>query len=375
MTKKNENKKAVKTPKAVTSGETKVKCPVCGTEFAIGEHEHKEQNVTVIGADSGLGTVYLPVSKRAEVLKAAGVDTSKFMSIELPDGYFPADMPDGSRRIMKMDGGRAVTVDASDPVIANIIGGGTVPNRKLFRRWVMSQVFRWLQAPVTADWLTDHGYMYTWKMLIDELHAQTKMHKAGDMENFAARNRWFNKKLVFAMADDYIEQMKANAHSQKTRKCKGVPYIRVNGFPNGIFVTDIYRKMICPLYGVTGEMLSADTPEKLEDAARRFWRMAYGKEWNYNQCAAWKDAYKGAGAYFTMQNLLLFHSCKFPKKNDFYKRGLSDLQMLEMAAESYKQGCGWRLFGLMKQMISENKVDIEAKQIEWAKAKEAKAKH
>jgi hypothetical protein len=106
---------------------------------------------------------------------------------------------------------------------------------------------------------------------------------------------------------------------------------------------------------------------------RNFWKQAKGKEWmwSYKQCARWKDAYKGAGAYFTMQNLLRFHGAKFPKDNDFYMQSRPGLYSLEMAAAHYKDE-GWRLFGLMKQMIEENHIDIEAKRKEWREAKEAR---
>ena len=108
------------------NNETKVMCPVCGTEFAIGEHEHTVKNATVIGADSGLGNVYLPVSKRGEALQAAGIDTSKYFAIQLPTG---------GEQIMKMqEDGKAVPVTQDDPIIQTIMGKGTVPNRNLFRR-------------------------------------------------------------------------------------------------------------------------------------------------------------------------------------------------------------------------------------------------
>jgi hypothetical protein len=71
-----------------------------------------------------------------------------------------------------------------------------------------------------------------------------------------------------------------------------------------------------------------------------------------------------------MQNLLRFHSCTFPKDNDFYKRGRSGLDCLEDAARSYADGEGWRLFGLMKQTIMSNHIDIEAKRKEWREAKQ-----
>ena len=364
-TKKNNNVSGNK------SNETKVVCPVCGSEFAIGEHEHTVKNAVAIGKDSGLGTVYLPVSKRAEALNAAGVGTKK---------YFSMNALDGSECLMTYDdNGRPVPVNEDDRIIRQIIGGGTVPNKNLFRRWVMSQVFRGLSErdyrgrPIGfSKWLERHYYEYQWRMLIDELHAQARMY-GRDMENFEARNRWFNKDVAVAMAEDFIRQLREVALKQKTRNCKGQPYIRVKGFDKGVFVEDIDKKLIHPLQSAVYIMKRCTTPDGLEQAVRSFWSHAYGKEWmwSYKQCARWKDAYKGAGAYFTMQNLLRFHGAKFPKDNDFYERGKSGLQMLDAAAELYWDE-GWRLFGLMKQMIEENHIDIEAKRKEWREAKKAR---
>jgi hypothetical protein len=79
------------------------------------------------------------------------------------------------------------------------------------------------------------------------------------------------------------------------------------------------------------------------------------------------------GAYATMQNLLRFHGCTFPKSSEFYRRNMSDLDMLELAAKTYEHCGGWRLFGLLKLMLKENAVDIKAKRAQWAAAKQAKS--
>ena len=360
-TKNNENKNN-------SANETKVVCPVCGSEFAIGEHEHTVKNAVAIGKDSGLGTIYLPVSKRAEALNKAGIGTKK---------YFSMNALDGTECLMTYDDdGRPVPVNEDDPIIRQIIGGGTVPNKNLFRRWVMSQVFRGLSERDYygrligfSKWLEHHYYEYQWKMLLDELHAQTEMY-GKDMENFRARNRWFNKEVCVAMAEDFIKQLKEVALKQKIRHCKGNPYIRVKGFDDGVFVEDIDKKLIQPLRSALLAIKTVKTADGLEIAVRNFWKQAKGKEWiwSYKQCARWKDAYKGAGAYFTMQNLLRFHGAKFPKDNGFYERGVSGLEMLDRAAELYWDE-GWRLFGLMKQMIEENHIDIEKKRAEWREAK------
>ena len=343
--------------------ETKVVCPVCGSEFAIGEHEHKVKNATVIGQDSGLGTVYLPVSKRGEALKAAGIDTSK---------YFSIDLPTGGQQMMKMgDDGKAVPVSADDPIIQAIVQQGTVPNRSLFRRWVMSQVFHGLQNKHGGftQWLKWKGYNYQWEMLIEELRVQAKLY-GKDMENFNARNRWFNRELCVEMAVDYIKQLRNDALSRPQHKCKGVPYVTIDH--THYFVSDIEKKLIAPLRNFVAAINITSNPKSLYDAVRNFWRKTPFGSHYYTQSAAWKDAYKGMGAYAVMQNLLRFHGCRFPKDNDFYDRRITGLQMLENAATAYDEAEGWRLFGLMKQMIAENNIDIDGKMKEWARAKKAK---
>lgn len=351
-----------KETKAVEN-ETKVMCPVCGSEFAIGEHEHKVKNATVIGADSGLGTVYLNVSKRGEQLKAAGIDPSKYFSITLPTG--------GSQLMKMGNDGKAVPVTEGDPILASIIGSGTVPNRNLFRRWIMSQTFHGLTAPGGyANWLRGHGYMYQWEMLVEELRVQAKLY-GKDMENFNARNRWFNRALYEKMARDLVEQLRKDANGRAQHKCKGVPYIKF-GYQN-YFVSDIEKKIIQPVQLMMLDIRRASTPQALYEKVRHFWQNIpsgchYG---DYKQCAAWKDAYKGMGAYATMQNLLRFYDCTFPRGNEFYSPRQGGLQMLEQAADAYKRE-GWRLFGLMKQMLDENGIDIELKMRQWAAEKRAK---
>jgi len=345
------------------NNETKVMCPVCGTEFAIGEHEHRVKNAISIGKDSGLGEVYLPVSKRGDALKAAGVDTTKYFSINLPTG--------GSQLMKMTDGGVPVAVTDDDPIMAAIRTQGTVPNRSLFRRWVMSQVFHGLQCSGGfTQWMKWHGYKYQWEMLVEELRVQAKLY-GKDMENYDARNRWFNRNLAVTMANDYVEQLRKDTHKRPTHKCKGVPYIRFSN--ENYFVSDIEKKLITPVQTRIVAIERAKNPQQLYDAVRNFWwRMPSGSQ-HYDQCAAWKDAYKGMGAYATMQNLLRFHGCGFPNGNQFYYNArLSDLQMLENAAKEYANGEGWRLFGLMKQMLEMNGIDIKAKMQEWAQAKKAK---
>lgn len=82
---------------------------------------------------------------------------------------------------------------------------------------------------------------------------------------------------------------------------------------------------------------------------------------------AFKDAYKGAGGYFTMRNLIMFHGCVM---SDTFGCALSksdSLEKLEKMAEQYKDSKGWCMFGAMKELIAKNNINIYEKMAEWRK--------
>lgn len=142
---------------------------------------------------------------RLEALKAAGVDTSK---------YFPL----GDDQLIKIENGAAVPVDMDDATIdavgKQIVEGGYVSNWKLFRRWVMSQMFHMLRdmekdGKSFNEVLQHKGYEYQWRMLENELYAQMKMCEHKDYENIKARNRWFNGVVAHDMAIDYINKLRS----------------------------------------------------------------------------------------------------------------------------------------------------------------------
>ena len=67
----------------------------------------------------------------------------------------------------------------------------------------------------------------------------------------------------------------------------------------------------------------------------------------------WIDAYKGEGAYYTLKNLVMFHNCGI-KVNKFDARfGANAVAILNEKLDEYK-GEGWRMFALMKKVISDN---------------------
>lgn len=314
---------------------------------------------------------------RLEALKAAGVDVSK---------YFPL----GDDQLVKIENGAAVPVDMDDATIdavgKKIVEGGYVSNWKLFRRWVMSQMFHMLRQMETDklafnEVLQRKGYEYQWRMLENELYAQVKMSEHGDLDNVGARNRWFNGDVASDMATDYISKLRKyvddnliynvkkdkDGNEKKTYKhtCKGNPYVRLQN--KDIFVSDLEKKVFTPLREIANEMAAVPTYKQLYDAVRKFNKNRKHLEWNTKQADAFINAYKGSGAYYTMRNLIMFHGARFLKGGRKMSEAAS-LKELESKAKSY-DGQGWRMLGVLKQLIKESGIDIQGKINEWFKAK------
>lgn len=357
--------------------ETKVLCPGCGTQFAIAKKGFTTV-ATVIGEDSDLGTVYpatvgrttpakLPktAQERIEALRNAGVDVSNLFAMKGANG---------GEHIVSNKNGMLTFLEDNDPIFDQIISQGTVPNRRLFRRWVMSQMFHMMsytpyrsKEPLgVTEMIHSLGYEYQWKMLMDELYAQMKM-ESKDPESFIERNRWFNASVVAAMAQDYIVQLKARVDALKVRKCKTIPYKRICS--RNIFVSDLQDKLYYPFDTAIARIRRAKNAAQLFDAAKKFNDMRIKMSHDTPQSKAWVDAYKGSGAYFTAQNLIRFHNCTAINDAGRHLNKYHSLAFISAKAEEYKNGEGWRLLAVLKKMLSDNNIDIKKKMATWRKDK------
>ncbi|MFK2337385.1 hypothetical protein ACIXNI_23440 [Bacteroides fragilis] len=79
------------------------------------------------------------------------------------------------------------------------------------------------------------------------------------------------------------------------------------------------------------------------------------------------DAYKGAGAFFTMQNLIRFHGCTAIDDSGRRLDKYQSLAFLSAKAEEYKNGEGWRLLAVLKKMLADNNINIKKKMAAWRK--------
>ena len=354
---------------------TKVVCPNCGAEFAIPEKTGIGVGI-VIGADSNLGTIYPtvvgqtnpknPNSQTVKQMKAeAKLEALRNAGVNV-DNLFSMKGINGSETIARVVNGQVTVIPDDDPIFAAIMGGGTVNNPKLFRRWVMAQVFHMLATGNFVQALQRKGYEYQWKMVVEELRVQAKMHAHGDIESFNERNRYFDKDRVYKMVCDYMAKLRKHIENLPSKRCKGIPYVTLRG--KHIFRSDVSAKVYGPLHNAWQAIGRASSPEQLYQATLKFYRLAKKTwmEWETPMSAAFKDSYKGAGAYFTMKNMILFHGAKFRNCNGRFMSLKQSLEQLESDANEYSTE-GWRLFGVMKKLITDAGINIGQKIAEWRK--------
>lgn len=338
-----------------------------------------EENLNIVtkNVEATAATKKTKAQMRLDALKAAGVDVSQYFTL-------------GTDQLIKIENGAAVPVDMDDATIdavgKQIVEGGYVSNWKLFRRWVMSQMFHMLRQMETDkltfnEVLQRKGYEYQWRMLENELYAQVKMSEHGDLDNVGARNRWFNGDVASDMATDYISKLRKyvddnliysvkkdkDGNEKKAYKhtCKGNPYVRLQN--KDIFVSDLEKKVYTPLREIANEMAAVPTYKQLYDAVHKFNKNRKHLAWDTKQADAFINAYKGSGAYYTMRNLIMFHGARFLKGGRKMSEANS-LKELESKAKSY-DAQGWRMLGVLKQLIKESNIDIQGKINEWFKAK------
>lgn len=344
--------------------ENRLLCPECGTEFGIVERAVTTGATAPVRKKAPAGPS-MTALERIEALRAVGVDVSHLFAMQGSGG---------GEYIASNRDGRLAILDEDDPVFNYIKEQGDVPNRRLFRRWIMAQMFHMMSyvpfgrtrpAGVT-EMIHRLGYEYQWKMLLNELLAQMKMEKR-DPENFADRNRWFNAGVAAAMAEDYLTQLKIHVDAMPEKSCKGIPYKRVAG--HDIFVEDLERKLYGPLRMALLNIRRAKSASRLYNATRNFCNMRTRMAYDTPQSKVWMDAYKGAGAFYTIQNLVRFHGCTLLDDNGKRLDKYQSLTLLSLKAEMYKNGEGWRLLALLKKTLEDNSIDIQKKMEQWRKKK------
>ncbi len=310
---------------------------------------------------------------RVATMQAAGIDIKKYFSINLPEGLKPGSV---ISLVIDENGNPAITTETENKskkevdselerynYIASQIENGYVRNSKLHRRWVMAQMFRMLNSSIGYNEYLKrrYDYKYQFNMLIDELNVLGHLQKE-DPEEFKDRLAFFNKNVVVALCYDYYHKLNKRVMGLPEKSCKGRPYKRISGY--NIFVSDLNNKLYIPILNSIKNMERCISYDVLSYSLKNFVRdfvNKYTLPYDTNKCAEWVDAYKGAGAYYTMMNMVKFHDC-FISDNTTEEvyTGMKAVKYLE-SLNVIHEGYGYRMFAEMKRMIEENHFDFNGR--------------
>lgn len=290
-------------------------------------------------------------NERMEKLNQAGINTSK---------YFTVDLDNGTKIHLIIDeNGQPVVVNKKkDEVAEQIITDGYVRNTKLHRRFVMAQMFQMLNY-VSYDGYEEgfhaclrnrYGYHYTLTMMLEEVRVLSKL-EVRDIESFSERSSFFTKNVIVDVLCDYVEKLQNYVDNLPTKHCKGIPYKRIKG--SNIFVDDLGKKLYRPMIGKIKFIQLSRSYNELYRHLSGFMRDVIKLPYNTPKSKVWIDTYKGEGAYYTLKNLIMFHECGIKVDKFDVKYGVSAVAFLEDRLDEYK-GEGWRMFALMKKVIADN---------------------
>ena len=275
------------------------------------------------------------MSKRMEVLEKAGIDTSKF-SLTL----------------------NGINVDLS--IADEYVEDKHISNAPDNRPWVTAQTFRMLYEPsynaktrkMEYGWdaylINVHGYMYQFTMMLDEIDTLATLEKK-DPEMFKDRSRFFTKDVVVNTCLDYVD--------------KFMDYVNKNHNKGMVKLESKYGKcelkqvevIIDTFYNVINDMqYHSDNYKDLYTFLKKFVKIMNKLPYDTPKCKAWKEAFKGNGAYYTLRNLVLSHEVVLRGC-----RGMNDsLAKLTECLETYK-GEYWRFHYMLKDTIEYNDFDLK----------------
>lgn len=311
------------------------------------------------------------IENRKDALKAANINMNQFFSITFNEGLKP-----GTKLTVSLtdpDSGEVIEQDLfSDlnklynDVSDEITNNGYVNNSKLFRRWVMAQMFRMMEydnyktgkSGFTACLNEQFPYDYQFTMMYDELKVLSKLYET-DKEEFEKRCVFFNRNVVVATCEDYLDKLVEYIDHVEIQHCQGKPYKRL--FKQHVYTEDINRKFIFPVIDCIERLkcgiYKKSFPKFFNDYLH-FMKLHCKLPKATPKCTTWKDAYKGAGSYYTLLNLVRFHECGIiSDKYWCMLRGEDACRYIEMKRVEY-QGEYWRLFALLKKVIEDNKFDF-----------------
>lgn len=276
-----------------------------------------------------------------------------------------AKIPKGTYFLVPMEEMDTKTKETNthkDPVEESIRNDGFIKNHHLYRRWVMAQMlrhFRNEKDPAAFDhyFVSGKPYKYAWETTLNEMKAMK--HLQG--EELIKRERFFNLEVVKEMANEYNEQVKSYiAKLPKKWTVKNGKWAYYSKIPYGkeIKRSPKDKEFWASITEAVNKINEANTYWQMQKAVENFMATC-PMHLKMPKPNAWKNAFKGTGAYYTMDNMIKFHHCHWMLKSHYLMLPLSaSLAELEKAVEETK-GEYYRLYAMMCDFVAYNHFDFD----------------
>lgn len=250
-----------------------VRCPNCGTSFLVGNGGNAVTELTD-------GIHYLvpetirnehhcsdKKNDRLKALEDAGINLSKLQTLMQSN----SDLKD--------------IFESDDPVIAELGKGGFINNPELFRRWICAQTFRLLKdsrgwtAAVRKTYDTKYVYNQSKRELKLLCHLKEKCPNDIRFQFFTLEDL----KTIFEELMDFNKWYWYRSDDERRTNIK-----------HRIITSLTYKELLGVVESTT-------------------WKF----DWNCTfKPKAWLNCFKGAGAYYTLQNIIRTHGLVIPKCKD-----------------------------------------------------------
>lgn len=213
---------------------------------------------------------------------------------------------------------------------------GYVRNNRLHRRWITAQILKAMKHPnggydTYVEALTDE---YVFHVMVEE----TKVLGHLDEASLRERERFFNKNVILSILKSYVHKfrgkpiMSTHIYTRRRHEDDTMPYATL---------IDRYQSAISSISN-TNDYLEISNIIKAIPVRKPIKKMTPPDEW--------KNAFKGAGSYYALKNLVMWDGCTI---NGWDKE--RSLTFIEQKAD---EGNYKLLFLLLKQTVNQNNFDL-----------------
>lgn len=303
------------------------------------------------------------VENRMNAMNANGIDTGKYFSLKLS-----TDMLDGKKIVLSSKGNDIYIKQ----IMNEIESGGYIANDHMFRKWICAQMLRNLREIKRGCYNSYDDLMKTrfysiksiLRVMNNEANAIANMQRDGDVLAANERAEFWSPYMIM-MTYHYLILDLGNAinnakeHIQNRNKLHLEQKVYIKIGTHEIYKTEAiedYNRLI----NITREIESCNGNYKqimfiMERLNGILLKPAYNKV-EFKVPVPFRNAYKGAGAYYTLQNLVLFHNCEVT--NYETAEVLRGTEAWDYIKANYLCGEAYKIFALMKRVIETNHVTL-----------------